>query len=280
MPVKKNPMEEDWARNLPAPEKKKECCKISDCCSDFGHKIFAVLLAIILVYVIVLLGTIIRNNFKKFNYIGKAEVGERTVSLQGEGKVNARPDVAVTVMGMVTEAKTVSEAQKKNDDIIGKLNGKLKELKLDEKDIQTTSYNIYPMYRYSESEGNVLTGYQVNQNVTIKIRDLTKANQILSLAGELGINNVSGLNFTIDDPEKYQDEARMQALEKIARKVQFLSQNLGVSVGNVVSYDENDVSTPSPTAYKEMLVGAGGSAIETGSTEVVKRINMVFEIKQ
>ena len=279
MPVKKTKIE--------------ECCcsseKSSSCCMkhEFGKKLMFTLLGITVVYVIVLLGTMIRNNMQEYNYIGQADKMERTIYVDATAKVVAKPDIAVTTMGMVNEGKTVQEAQTANNDVMNKMTTKLKEMGIDEKDIQTSNYSIYPLYDYTDEAGRVLRGYEVRQDVTVKIRDLSKANGVLSLAGELGANNISGLQFTIDDPEVYKNEARQEALKKLAEKAQTLSQSLGIRLGKVVSYNEYaGDNTPYVNVMKESaMYGLGGatdqsvSSVESGSTEVNMTVSVTFQIK-
>lgn len=278
MPVKKTKIE--------------ECCcsseKFNSCCmkNEFGKKLMFTLLGIMVVYVIVLLGTMIRNNMQKYNYIGQADKMERTIYVDATAKVIAKPDIAVTTMGMVNEGKTVQEAQTANNEVMNKMTTKLKEMGINEKDIQTSNYSIYPLYDYTDEAGRVLRGYEVRQDVTVKIRDLSKANSVLSLAGELGANSISGLQFTIDDPEVYKDEARQEALKKLAEKAQTLSHSLGIRLGKVVSYNEYaGDNTPYVNVMKESaMYGLGGmtdqsvSSVESGSTEVNMTVSVTFQI--
>ncbi len=256
--------------------------KLKCACGDFGKKIMWVLLGILLVYIIVFFGTMIRNNLQKYYYIGKADKSERVITIDGQGKVIAKPDIAVTTMGMISEAKTVAEAQSKNTAVMNKLISKLKELGVEEKDIQTTNYYIYPQYNYTESKGQELIGYQVSQSVTIKIRNLAKANDVLGLAGEVGTNSVSGLQFTIDDDEIYKAQAREEALKKVGEKAVSLSKSLGVRLGSIVSYAEYS-GNGNLVSYKgyEMGIGGGASApqVESGSMDVVMNVNVTFEIR-
>lgn len=263
---------------------KKETCNCGNgCkCGEFTRKIMLTLLGILLVYIIILVGSIIRNNLQKYNFIGRSDRAERTITIQGIGKVTAKPDIAVTSMGMISSAKTVSEAQQKNTTIMNKLIEKLKALGIDAKDIQTTNYNIYPQYDYLQDKGQVLRGYEVNQSVTIKIRDLTKANQVLALAGEVGTNNVSGLQFTIDDDEVYKVEARKLALDKIAEKAKTLTRLLGVKVVGVVSYNEYEGGGGLMKSYDGLGIGGGGvpaPSIESGSADVVINASVTLEIR-
>ena len=280
MPVKKKPLKP--AEVMP---EKKSCCTMTNC-SEMVKKLFITLLGILLVYVIVLVGSMIRNNLEKYYFIGQAEKMERTITVEAEGKVTATPDIAVTTMGMVSEGATVAEAQEKNTLVMNDLTAKLKNLGIVEDDLQTMNYNIYPRYDYTEEDGRMLIGYEVNQSLKVKIRNLDIANDVLTLAGEVGANNVSGLDFTIDDDEVYKAAAREKALEKVAEKTKVLAQSLGLEVVKVVSYDEyesGDNGMPVYKAYAESTYGMGGGLpapdVQAGSADVMTNVAGTFEIR-
>lgn len=275
---------------IPMMEKKENCCggkmwmHQGHCCggAHFARKVLLTLVGILLVYVIVLFGTMIRNNMQKYYYIGKADKAERMITVEAQGKVAVKPDLGVTTMGMTADGKTVAEAQKKNTEVMNKLLARLKDLGVAEKDIQTANYNVYPQYDYTDGK-SVLSGYQVSQNVTVKIRDLAKADQILGLAGEVGANSVSGLQFTFDDSEAYKSQARDLALKKIADKTKVLSQQLGVRFTGVVSYNEysGDNNIYYPMKYAADGIGGGMAApeIQPGTNDVLMNVSVTFEIK-
>jgi uncharacterized protein len=265
------------------PPKKKEQIV---CCPDFFHllgkKVLWTLCGIFVAYSIVFLGTLIRNNLKEFNHIGKSETKERTIVISGQGKITAVPDIAMTTIGFQAEAKTVTEAQLENTKVMNNLIDRLKVLEIDEKDIQTKNYNVYPMYDYLEEKGRILRGYQVSQNIEVKIRDLKKANTVFALAGEVGANQVGGLNFTIDDRDEYIAQAREEAIESIGEKARVLSETLPIAFGDIVSYDEYEGGGAAPQYkfYEEAVTAYGGREpnIEAGSMEVTLQVSIVFEI--
>lgn len=283
MPVKKMVTPPKMEPEM-APVKKLDLgCHMFHCnCYDFGKKIMWTLVGIFLAYSVVWMGTLIRNNLQEYYFIGQADKMQKTIMVEAQGKVTVKPDVAMTTMGMTSEAVTVAEAQKKNTEVMNNLIAKLKALAISEDDIQTANYNVYPQYDYTD-EGSVLKGYQVYQNVNVKIRNLDLANQVLALAGEVGANNVSGLQFTIDDDEVYKAEAREDALKQIAEKAKSLSQMLGVNMVGIVSYNEyEDGGDYYPVMYKESAMGLGGAIapdIQAGTNDVTLNVSVVFEIR-
>lgn len=250
---------------------------------EFGRKILLTLAGILMVYSAVFLATLIRNNVQKYRFIGKADRLERTIRVEAQGKVNARPDIAMVTLGMTATSPTVAEAQQKNTAVMNSLIEKLKAMDIQEADIQTADYSIEPQYVYSEKEGSKVTGYTVSQQVNIKIRDLTKSNEVLAVAGQVGVNKVSGLTFTIDDKESYKAEARQIALDKIADKAKTLSEMLGVDVVSVISYEEYEGDPVPLPLYRDFDAGIGGNGaapnVQSGSMDIVVNAAVVLEIQ-
>ncbi|MFA6427743.1 MAG: SIMPL domain-containing protein [Candidatus Magasanikbacteria bacterium] len=271
-------------------DKKDGCChgRKSSCCSDvsFGRKLLMTFVGILLVYLIVLLGVLIRNYIKKYDYIGRTDRMERTIAVEAQGKVAATPNIAMVTVGMNNEDKTVADAQKKNTEVMNSLMAKLTEFGIEKKDIQTTSYNIYPKYTWTEEKGDEITGYQVDQQVSVKIRQLDKASQILEAVGQVGANNVSGLQFTIDDKDVYLAQAREEAMKKIAEKAKLLSSKLGVRLVAVYAYDEYEVTSGGYDMYSANLdlMGRGGvegatPTLSEGTSDVIMNVRVTFEMR-
>lgn len=254
-------------------------------CIHAGRKILMTLVGILLVYAIIFLGTTIRNNVRKFYRIGWADKFERSINIQAEGKATAVPDIGRVQMGAVTTAPTVAEAQKKNTEIMNNLISKLGNLKIDKADIQTVEYNVNPQYNYTEASGSVLIGYEVRNNIKVKIRDLAKAGDVLALAGTVGANLTGGLQFEVDDMEIYRAEARKDAMKKLADKAGLISKALGVNFVSVISYNEYDggsIAYPMYDAKYGMGIGGAMSEqapIETGSKEIILNVNVTFEVR-
>lgn len=256
--------------------------------SEGARKLLATLIGILLVYLIVWIGAQIRNELLAYNYIGQADRQLQTITVQGDAEVDVIPDVAKTTIGFRAEAAAVQDAQEENTEVINRLIDGLQGLGIAEKDIQTQNYNVYPRYNYTESRGQELIGYAVDQSVQVTIRDTENANQVLRLAGEVGANSVGSLQFEIDDPEVYEEQARDDAINEAYTKAYELAQRLGVKLVRVVSYNEySSGNNPYPYAFEERAmamdsaVGYGGGApsIQAGSETYVMNVSVTFEIR-
>lgn len=253
---------------------------------SFFKKFMCTLAAVLLVYVVFYFGTLIRNNIKEYNFIGKADKMERSFTINGYGKVTGNNDIAVTSIGYSNTDKDVSVAQAANKKVMDSVSNELKRIGIDDKDLQT-DYSIYPDYNYTQDKGQELRGYRVTSNITIKIRDLSKIPTILSLAGKYGATQVGGLTFTIDDPENLKTAAREKALVNAETKAKELAASLGVRMVSVMSYSEYEGGNGYYDYSKSsMSYGMGGEGaapavapqVSSGSRDMEMNVAITFEI--
>src|SRR3989338_2376618 len=160
-----------------------------------------------------------------------------TVSFSGEGKVVAKPDIAKISLSIVTDALTSKTAQDENSKKSKTVTDYLKKQNIDDKDIKTTGYNIYPQYKYPQYGGQpTVTGYQVNQSMEVRIRDLDKVSNILDGIVASGANQVSQLSFEIDNPDALKSEARAKAIADAKSKANELKSQVGISLGKIINF--------------------------------------------
>ena len=205
-----------------------------------------------------------------------------TVSFNGEGKVLAKPDVAAISLSIVTEAVTSKAAQDDNSSKSKAVSDFLKKQGVEEKDIKTTGYNIYPQYRYPQYDKLEISGYQVSQTMEVKVRDLGKVSSILDGVVSAGVNQVHSLSFEIDEPEKLKAEARQKAIEDARSKADELEDQLGVNLGKIINFSESIGGFPGPIFYERALdvgMGGGGPSVPTGENEVVVNVTLTYQIK-
>ncbi len=215
-------------------------------------------------------------------------IPENTISMTGEGKVNAKPDIATVTVGIVTTASTAKTAQDDNTASMNKINAAVKALGIDEKDLTTSNFSVYPNYNYDNGK-NTITGYTANQNLTIKVRGVDKSTDTLGkvLDGALvsGSNQIQGVYFGFDDADNLRQQARKIAIEKAKQKAQDLADASGIKLGKVVSISESSISSPYPVMYNSAkdlgIGGAGGGtpSIEAGSQDITATMTVIFELK-
>lgn len=234
------------------------------------------LCALIVYFVVSIQGKILENH-----YIGLAP-GEGRITVQGLGKVLAKPDVAETTVGVLTRGVSVVEAQQENTKTLNAIIDFLKKSGVEDKDVKTVNYSIQPRYDYSSFGKGKVLDYEVQNTLQVKIRDLQNAGRILQGVSEIGANEVGALQFVIDDPDKQQADARQKALEDAKKKAEAMANQLGAGLGRIVSFSESPSYFPPIYA----AVGRGGVAesvpapqLQPGENEIQITVNMTYEIR-
>lgn len=219
-----------------------------------------------------------------------------TISVTGEGEVLARPDIATFSFSVVSEADDAGSAQEESARAVNTILAYLNDEGIDEKDIKTQYYNLNPRYDYLQSicprEGlcppgeRVLRGYEVNQTVLVKVRDVDTAGSLISGVGTLGATNVSSLQFTIDDEDELYAEAREKAISDAKDKASKLAEDLGVKIVRITGFYEEGGGRGGDMYNMKAEMVAFDSAdesiapnIPTGENTFTSRVNIVYEIK-
>lgn len=209
----------------------------------------------------------------------------RTMSVSADGEVLAIPDIAESSFSVVVQGKNPEELADNSNEKMSAVVEFLKSKEIDSKDIKTTAYNLSPDYQYDENiRRSFITGYTITQTVTVKIRDLSKVAQIVAGLTPLGVNQIGGISFTIDDEEQYLNEAREKALEKAREKAKLIAKQSGVRLGHVVSVSESSGGFPPPIPYLAARGGAleadiAKATIEPGSQEVKVFVTVTYELR-
>ncbi len=219
-----------------------------------------------------------------------------TISINGQGEAFATPDIATFTFSVSADAKVVADAQdqvtKKTDAIIAAL----KALGIEEKDIQTVDYSVYPKYVYTSTVcpanancvpgRQVPDGYTVTNSLSVKVRSTADAGKALAEAGSKGATNVSSLSFTVDDQSAIEAQARTKAISDAKNKAEALAKSLGVRLVRVINFSDSYGGGPMPYYAKDVAVGMGAStqaavapSLQPGQNKVVSNVTVVYEIR-
>lgn len=207
-----------------------------------------------------------------------------SVTVTGEGQAYARPDQAQINMGVVSDAKTAAVALKANSEKMNGLINTLKNKGIAEKDILTSNFSVNPQYRYDNVSGQqraTITGYQVSNDVQVKIRSLPSLGEILDAVVTVGANNVNGINFSIAEPASVLDQARQKAMADAKRKAELYAGAAGVKVGRVLYITESSgtIQPPRPMMMMARAATAESVPISAGEQESTASITVVYAIE-
>ena len=212
-----------------------------------------------------------------------AEELPRTITVSGEGKAGSPPDMATISTGVMTKSASAKEALAANNQAMEQVLKVLKSRNIDNKDIQTSGFAVYPEYRRQErgDRSNQIDGYRVSNNVSVKVRNLARLGEILDALVQAGSNQISGVSFSIAKPSAIMNEARRNAIDDARGRAELYAAATGVSVGKVISISEVAMQTPRPMFQGRMAMAEMASTsvpIATGEQEVSASINVMYEL--
>ncbi len=226
-----------------------------------------------------------------------------TISVSGEGKHFVAPDMATVSFAIRAEAKTQTEATTAVNTKMEKLVGALRDAGLSEKDIKTTSYNLYPQYDYIQQvcpQAEIgraipcvpgkqqLRGYEVSQHIEVSMKgkkNFDNAAQFVDIITKQGATDMSQLSFGVENPEEAQAVARNAAIEEAKSKAKVLAKQLGVDLVRITGFSEGG-SAPY-YAERMMMKGAGmmdqatpAPTLPVGQNEFRITVNLTYEIAE
>jgi uncharacterized protein len=184
-----------------------------------------------------------------------AERIDKLVTVSGEGSASAVPDNAVIRLGVSSQGKTARAASDANAKEMTVVLAAIKDSDVADRDIQTTSLSLQPQYESNKTGAPRLIGFQANNQVTVKIRDIANLPTVLDRAIAAGANEMSGIEFVVSEQTKLLDKARAAAIADAHRKAELYANAAGMKVGRVMSISEEGAA-PQPRPYQAMRAGA------------------------
>jgi uncharacterized protein YggE len=208
----------------------------------------------------------------------------RTISVGGSGIAYLTPDIAYVNIGVHTENKDAARAVSENNSLSSMVGDAIKELGVDEKDIQTTNFSIYPRQDYDPNgkpTGEIT--YIVDNTVFVTVRDLDLIGDLLNAAVVAGANSINGISFDVEDKTAALSAARTSAMDNARVVAEELAQSAGVTLGDVQSITTFQSNAPAPV----YLDGRGGAEammadsvpISPGQMSITVQVNVVYQIQ-
>lgn len=247
--------------------------------------------AVVLILLSVFLATKIVSEIYTWNDT-TGDYATNTITVEGRAEVQAIPDVATFSFGVNETGESVEAAQTEASKKMNLAIAYLRENGVAEEDIKTANFSVNPHYEYGFCQGIVcppqrqeVVGYDVNQMVEVKVRDIEKAGEFLAGITAQNITNVSGLQFVIDDTDALKEEARSKAVLAARAKADKLAKDLGVKIKKVVSFYENNHGG-GPVYFESKNSAFGGDVqssvipdLPAGENTIVSTVSVTYEIR-
>jgi uncharacterized protein len=207
----------------------------------------------------------------------------RTISAQGTGEVFLVPDVAYISIGVESRAPQVNAALNDNNELAARIASTLRELGVEERDIQTSAFNVYPMQEYGPMGEMTEVVYVVSNTVLITVRNLQAMGEMLDAVVRAGANSIHSVQFDVENKELAVTEARRLAIANARQTALELADAAGVALGELVSLNVYSPGSPAPFYEGKVYGGLGSSAsnvpIAAGQMVLTFTADLSYEIK-
>lgn len=203
------------------------------------------------------------------------------LTVAAEGMSEGRPDMATISLGVTTEGQTAQAAMQENARRMQALTQALRRAGVAERDIQTSNVSVYPQQQYRENQPPLITGYQANNTVSAKVRNVNNTGRVIDAAIAAGGNTVHGVSFSYQDPDAQLDVARRDAIQEARRRADLYANALGMRVHRVVAVNEaGGYAPPVPMPMARMEAAQDASTpISPGQIETRVNVSVTFELR-
>ncbi|CDG20388.1 conserved exported protein of unknown function [Xenorhabdus poinarii G6] len=212
------------------------------------------------------------------------------IATSGNAVVKAAPDMATLMIHVSETEKSAAEAKKTIDARVAKYFDFLKNNGIEKKDIDAANLRTQPTYRYEQKTGkSMITGYMASRSVEVKVHKLDQLDTLLDGALKAGLNEINAVQFSVDNPQRYRDEARQKAIENAIQQATALAKGFNGKLGPVYSINyraPEAVAMPmSRLKYQSALMAAPNSesARETYAPQNIEfsdHVDAIFELQR
>jgi uncharacterized protein YggE len=204
-----------------------------------------------------------------------------SITVVGSGTVAARPDTAEVTAGVVTQAATAAQALAQNSVAMDKVLKVVAALGIADRDIQTTTVNVVPQRRQGRQEPQPpeIVGYEVSNQVRVKVRDLTGLGRVLDALVREGANVLGGISFSVAEPAPVLDQARTKAMADARHKAEVYARAAGVTLGPLVSIREATAAIPRFGGEMPRAMAMSAVPVSPGEQEFQSSITVTYELR-
>jgi len=210
--------------------------------------------------------------------LAHAQQIEPTVGVTGEGKVIVVPDEVTISLGVQTQGKDAAAVKSENDKAVDKVLDFLLKKNIPQNQVQTEYVSLNKNYDYNTKVYN----YNASQTISIKLKDLSKYDEIMSGLVASGINSINGVNFGSSKMDTYEAEARKKAVANAKVKAQEYAGVLGQKIGKALQIAEQGTNTPQPQPMYKMAMSesmdSSQRTLAPGEMTISSKIQITFQL--
>lgn len=213
--------------------------------------------------------------------LATAEETTPAITVAGSGRVQAAPDLAHVSAGVVTEAAQAADAVRANAAAMQKVIAALDAAGIERKLVQTSRFDVSPVYADSVSArpGRMpaIVGYRVANQVSVEVRGVDRVGGVIDALVAAGANELGGVSFDVAEPAPLLDAARKQAVADARRRAEVFAKEAGVALGRVLRIEESGGAPgPGPVAYR--MEAAAATPVAPGQIDLEANVSVTWSL--
>jgi uncharacterized protein YggE len=218
------------------------------------------------------------------------------ITVTGQAEVRVPPDEVVFTLDVESVDKDMLTAKKRTDDSVREVLAIARKNNVKAEDVQTSHIDVTPKYNTDDLDSEqrrgvkrVFVGYEVAKTVAMRLRDISRFDELLSDVLKAGVTKVSNMEFRDSQIRRHKDQARAMAIKAAQEKANLLAREIGQSIGPAysitegsgASYRDNNFTQNSTATISGTLSDReSDSAIAPGSISVTAQVTVRFRLMQ
>jgi len=212
------------------------------------------------------------------------ETQPRVITVTGTGMASAAPDEAQVSAGVIAQAATAEAALDANTAAMQRVFDALRNQGIEGRNVQTSNFSVSPQYepyREGNTEPMQIIAYQVSNQVTVVLEDVSQIGETLDALVRSGANQLYGISFSISEPKPLEEMARRDAVLDAAAKARTLAEAAGVTLGPILSISEGaSYQPPMPYMMRDMAMAASAPPpVAVGESSLSVSVSITYGIQ-
>ncbi|MDR3348068.1 MAG: SIMPL domain-containing protein [Acidaminococcales bacterium] len=208
-----------------------------------------------------------------------AESGD-TISVRGSAAREVAPDVAYITLGVSARDEKTEKAGAETAARVDGIVKSLAALGIGKKEIKTENFSVRPVYQPEENRRERAAAYEVENILTIHIRNLDAIGAVIDAALAAGANKFSGVRFAASGAAALQKELLSEAVRDGREKADIVAQSAGRRVGALLRAEVDGAGAQARALKSLDAAEFAGNQIFAGAITLTASVNLTFALEQ
>jgi len=202
------------------------------------------------------------------------------IAITGTASINATPDLATVYAGVESTGPTARDALTANSTLMNSVFAAIEKLGIEERDVGTSNFSISQNWRHGQ-DGSKPDGYRVSNQVTLRLRDVSRIGEALDALTSAGVNQAGNIRFEVENSDALLDDARREAVGKARTRAELYAAAAGVKLGKVMSINEGGFAPgPQPQFYAAEARAMSAPPIAPGEQKLEVSVTVTWALKE